>query len=214
MKNISFNDRHRQKHFDFFRSMNHPHFSICANVSVTELYPALKSGGFRFMPAVAWLVSRAANEIPELRQRIRGEQVVEHEVVHPSFSIATEASDVFSFCEVDYSLLFHDFMERATAKIARMQTDPTFEDEAGRDDYLYLSSLPWIAFTGVQHAMHYHPHDSVPRITWGKVFEENGHLKMPLSIQAHHALVDGRHAGQFYQNVEQFCTQPTLWLKP
>jgi chloramphenicol O-acetyltransferase type A len=214
MKIITFTDPHRQKHFEFFRSMNHPHFSICTHVGVTELCPAVKSCGFRFMPAVAWLVSRAANEIPEFRQRIRGEQIVEHEAVHPSFSITTEVSEVFSFCEVDYSPLFRDFMERATENIARLKNDPVFEDEAGRDDYLYLSSLPWISFTGVQHAMHYHPHDSVPRITWGKFFEENGQLKMPVSVQAHHALVDGRHAGLFYQKLEQFCMQPSLWMQP
>ncbi|MFQ5446894.1 MAG: CatA-like O-acetyltransferase [Saprospiraceae bacterium] len=212
MKIITFSDPHRKKHFEFFSSMNHPHFSICTLVDITALYPAVKDGGFKFMPVVAWLVSNAANAIPEFRQRIRGKQVVEHEAVHPSFSITTEVSDVFSFCEVGYSPSFRDFMERAKDKIARMQRDPAFEDEAGRDDYLFLSSLPWISFTSVEHAMQYHPHDSVPRITWGKFFEENNHLKMPVSIQAHHALVDGRHAGQFYKKLEKMAAHPSKWM--
>jgi len=213
MKIITFSDPHRQKHFEFFRSMNHPHFAICAHVDITPLYRVLKDGGYKFMPAVAWLVSKAANEIPEFRQRIRGEQVVQHDTVHPSFSITTGVSEVFSFCEVDYSPSFGDFMVRAVEKISRLQNDPTIKDEPGRDDYLFLSSLPWISFTSVEHAMQYHPHDSVPRITWGKFFEENGQLKMPLSVQAHHALVDGRHAGIFYQKVDELCKQPALWMR-
>ena len=47
-----------------------------------------------------------------------------------------------------------------------------FEDEEGRDDFLFLSAIPWISFTSFSHAMHYTPADSVPRITWGKSFKE------------------------------------------
>ncbi|MGK0468500.1 MAG: nitroreductase [Clostridium sp.] len=31
------------------------------------------------------------------------------------------------------------------------------------------------------------PVDSIPRISWGKYFEESGKIKLPLSVQAHHA---------------------------
>ncbi|TFG78810.1 MAG: chloramphenicol acetyltransferase, partial [Flavobacteriales bacterium] len=47
-------------------------------------------------------------------------------------------------------------------------------------------------------AMPYHPGDSVPRITYGKFFEQDWKLMMPLNIQAHHALVDGHHLGAFF----------------
>jgi chloramphenicol O-acetyltransferase type A len=212
MKYVEFTDPHRCKHFEFFKRMSHPHFSVCGNVHIGDLVGLLKGKQVPFMPAVAWVVSKVANEIPEFRRRIRGEQVVEHEAVHPSFSIITKVSDVFSFCEVKYGFSFGGFMERAQAKIADMQTAPSFEDEPGRDDFLFLSTFPWVSFTAVQHAMDYHPHDSVPRIVWGKYFEENGIYKMPLSVQAHHALVDGRHIGQYFERFEQLCLQPEQWI--
>ena len=204
MKEITFKSPHRQKHFEFFTQMNHPHFNLCANVDVTELIQFQKKNNLPFTPTIVYIVAKTANEIPEFRWRIREGKVFEHELVHPSFTVWTEVADVFSFCEVDYQSDFEKFVKAASQKIDEMKTEPSLEDEEFRDDYLFLSSIPWVSFTGFQHAMSFHPHDSVPRITWGKYFEENGRIKMPLSVQAHHALVDGRHTGRYFQLFEQF----------
>ncbi len=211
MRIIELNGEHRKKHFEFFTSQNHPHFNLCANVDISNLLAVVKTRQLPFMITVTWLVSKVANEIPELRQRLREKTIVEHDAVHPSFTVPTKTSDVFSFCEVDYEDDFDSFLKRAQQKVAELQLHPSFEDEIGRDDYLFLSSMPWVSFTSVQHAMHYHPHDSVPRIVWGKYFHEAEKIKMPLSLQAHHALVDGKHAGQFFNNFEEIANKPERW---
>jgi chloramphenicol O-acetyltransferase type A len=203
MKEIIFREPHRRKHFEFFNQMNHPHFNICANVDITDLLKTIKAKNYSFTPTIVYIVSKTANSIPQFRRRIRGEKIVEHEVVHPSFTVWTEVADVFSFCEVEYQKTFQIFHRDALLRMEAMKTDPDFEDEPGRDDYLFLSSIPWVSFTSFQHAMSYHPSDSVPRITWGKYFEENGRIKMPLSVQAHHGVVDGRHVGTYFQQFEE-----------
>lgn len=205
MKYIVFDNPHRQKHFEFFRNMNHPHFSITANVEIGPLLSQIKKEQLPFMPTLVWITSHTANELAPFRQRIRGEMIVEHGIVHPSFAVDTDAADVFSFCEVPFSTDFHLFINQAIERIEKMKSSPTFEDEENRDDYLFLSSIPWISFTAITHAMSYHPHDSVPRITWGKYFEENGKILLPLSVQVHHALVDGKYVGYFFQNFEKHC---------
>ena len=210
MKTITFTSPHRQQHFRFFNAMNHPHFNICANVDITDTLAILTSRNWSFTPAIVYLVARTANDIPEFRWRIRGETVVEHEQVHPSFSVWTEAADVFSFCTVDYDSVPGVFIPAATEMAAQRAKEPIFDD-AGRDDLLFLSSIPWISFTAFQHAMPYHPGDSVPRITWGKYFEEHGRIKMPLSVQVHHAIVDGRHVGAYFQQFEKLAADPNSW---
>ncbi|MEO1262945.1 MAG: chloramphenicol acetyltransferase [Bacteroidota bacterium] len=207
MKTITFDNPHRQKHFEFFRDMNHPHFSITANVDITRLMEQVKSKQLPFMTTVAWLVSKSANGLATFRQRIREDKVVEHETVHPSFAVDTEASDVFSFCEVKFTPSYDAFRETAAAVIAEMKNNPSFEDEHGRDDYLFLSSIPWVSFTGITHAMHYHPHDSVPRITWGKYFRQGDQVLLPMSVQVHHALVDGKYVGYFFRDFEINCSK-------
>ena len=45
--------------------------------------------------------------------------------------------------------------------------------------------------------------ESNPRITWGKFDPDHrGRLMMPVTLLAHHALVDGLHAAAFYKNIE------------
>jgi chloramphenicol O-acetyltransferase type A len=200
MRIVRFDDPHRRKHFEFFRRMDQPHFSITANVDVTELR---RRGDLKLTPAIVYCLARAANEIPELRRRIRGDEIVEHDVVHPSFAVKTDVSDVFSFCEVPYRASIEGFIADALLRMEERRRSPSFEDEPGRDDYLFMSAIPWVAFTAVTHAMHYHPVDSVPRITWGRVFAAGDRELMPLSIQAHHALVDGQHAGLFFEGAQR-----------
>ena len=202
MRTIEFTNAHQQRHFEFFHSMNHPHFSVCANVEIGGWLDMARERGLKTTPAIVYLLARVANEIPQLRQRIRDDRVVEHDTVHPTFSVATDVADAFSFCHVEFTPILHEFVQRATQVMDEMRTDPVFEDEPGRDDYLFMSPLPWISFTSVQHAMRYHPHDSVPRISWGKFFESGGRTMMPLSLQVHHALVDGVHVGRFFECVE------------
>ncbi len=207
MKEITFDNPHRQKHFAFFNQMNHPHFSIVANVDITSLMTYLKKEKISFTAAVLYLVSKTANAIPEFRWRIRGEQVIEHGCVHPSLTVTTKVSETFSFCYVDYHPLFSDFHQAFIAAKAAMEESPSFEDPPERDDFLFLSSIPWVSFTGFQHAMSYHPADSIPRMVWGKYFEEQGQWKMPLSVQVHHALMDGRQVGKYFELIQKLMDE-------
>lgn len=207
MKSIEITNPHRKKHFDFFRKMTNPHFNICANVDITQFLERVKEENIPFTPAIVYATTKTANLIPAFRQRIRGEQVVEHELVHPSFSVVTDLSDVFSFCLVPYQKNFEAFVADALVQIEQKKREPKFEDEPGRDDFLFMSSFPWVSFTSFQHAMHYSPADSVPRISWGKYFYQMGKVLMPLSVQAHHSVVDGAHVGQYYQRIQEFFDQ-------
>lgn len=212
MKKIKFTNPHRKKHFDFFNGMNHPHLNITANVNISGFIAYLKARELPITPSIVYIISKSANAIPQFRWRIRDNEVVEHETVHPSFTVPTAESDVFSFCTVKFNKVAKTFLDSAQTQIQAMQTAPSFEDEEGRDDYLFLSAIPWVSFTGLQHAMHYHPCDSVPRISWGKFFEQNGETLMPVAIQAHHALVDGQHMGTYFKMLEEMALNPESFL--
>jgi chloramphenicol O-acetyltransferase type A len=200
----------RRKHFEFFTSFEQPHFGMSANVDITDFHRLIKDRDYSINAAIIYIISRAANEIPEFRQRIRGKQVVEHEIVHPSPTIPTD-DDLFSFCLIEYSEDFESFSKRATKAIAAAKTQPTLEDEPGQDNLLFMSAIPWVSFTSFKHPMHLQPTDSFPRFAWGKFFEENGMLKMPLAVQAHHAMMDGLHVGKYYAVFQELLDHPD-WI--
>jgi chloramphenicol O-acetyltransferase type A len=201
----------RREHFNLFNSFMQPHFGMCANMDITEFIPYVEQKGYSLTVAMVYIIARAANAVPEFRQRIREGTVVEHEVVHPSTTILVD-EDIFTFCTIDYSEEYSHFAETAAKKIVQVRKGPSLEDEPGHDDLLYMTPIPWVAFTSFMHPLPSFPPDSIPRFAWGKYFEEGGGLKMPVGAQAHHALMDGLHMGSFYKVMQDCLSHPTSTL--
>ncbi len=200
----------RREHFEFFNSYGYPHFGMCSNVDLTKFYPAVKKRGSSLTVAIAYLITRVSNAIPEFRYRIREQQVVEHETVNPAFTILGKG-DTFSFCFVDYAEDFSVFEEQAEERISFVKAHPSIRNNP-QDDVLYMTAIPWVSFTSFLHPMRLQPEDSVPRFVWGKFFDEGDHLMMPLGVQGHHAVIDGVHIGRFYAKIEKYLQQPELIL--
>jgi chloramphenicol O-acetyltransferase type A len=201
----------RREHFEFFNTFNHPHFRMCANVDLTNFQLYIKQQGIAFSPAIIYLISRAANAIPAFRQRVQENEVVEYEMVSPSVTILVD-NDLFSFCTIDYCEEFSEFADRASKWMTAVKNNPTLKDPPGREDLLYMTAIPWVSFTSFAHPMRLHPADYIPRFAWGKYFKEGKRLKMPLSVQGHHAIMDGIHMGKFYGYIEDYLKQPEIVL--
>ena len=184
---------------------------MCANVDVTVFHPLVKRHGYSLTVAMVYLISRASNAIPEFRYRIREAQVVEHAIVSPGFSILID-KDLFGFCQVEYAADFTEFARQAAEEIAQVRAHSELAVKPARDDVLFMSPIPWVSFTSFSHPMQLHPEDSIPRFAWGKYFKENDSLKMPLSVQGHHAVMDGIHMGRFYETIQDYLHHPEVVL--
>ena len=67
----------------------------------------------------------------------------------------------------------------------------------------FISTLPWLHYTAMIQPVA-GGEESNPRITWGKFQEDySGREQLPVTLLAHHALVDGIHIAMFYRNLEQ-----------
>jgi chloramphenicol O-acetyltransferase type A len=207
MRVIDLENWSRRMIFDIYRAYQHPLFGLTANVDVTRFQPFIKGGGYSYSVAMVYLISRTANGIAEFRYRIRGESVVEHELVHPSTTIPT-GENLFSFCYFDYQEDFARFAEQAAGRIAYWQQHPLVENLAERDDMLYMTAIPWVSFTSLMHPIDSHPPDSIPRFAWGRFFREGERLLMPLAVQGHHALMDGLHLGRYYRDIQALLDDP------
>lgn len=209
MRTIDLQTWPRRQQFEFFSQYGQPHFGMCANVDATTFYPAVKQSGYSLTIAIVYVITRASNAVPAFRYRMREQDVVEHNAVSSGFTILVE-KDLFSFCVVDYTEDSFEFAANAAAGIRAVRENPWIS-RPPRDDVLYMTAIPWVSFTTILHPMP-QPPDSVPRFAWGKIFQENGSLKMPLAVQGHHALMDGIHMGQFYDQVQGLLSQPEVVL--
>jgi chloramphenicol O-acetyltransferase type A len=207
MRYIDLESWPRRDHFKFFSPWGYPHFSLCANVDLTAFYPYVKQHGISFNVATVYVIARAANAVREFRQRIRSGAVVEHDVIHPGTTILVD-DDVFTFCIVKYAEDFAVFAARAAEEIAKVKESPWVDSDPSQDDLIYMTAIPWVSFTSFMHPLNLDPVDSIPRFAWGKFFKDSDGWKMPLSVQAHHALADGVHAARLYAEVQDCLDNP------
>lgn len=187
----------RKATYEFFRDYEDPFFNIAANLDVTRVYQFCKENGLAFSLAALFLSLQTANEIREFRLRIIDGAVVEFARVEATQTILNE-DETFSFC---YFAMQDDIFEFDRAGKAARDTYKalkTFDVETDRVDLIYYSAIPWISFTSFKHASRQNNRQTVPRMVFGKIFEDGSTRKMPFSVEVHHALVDGIHVGKFF----------------
>jgi chloramphenicol O-acetyltransferase len=174
-----------------------PHFSLTAEVDITPLYRIIKEQKKSFFATFLHTVMTALNQIPEFRTRIRGEEVVIHDVIHPSYTVLTD-DDLFSFVTTDYHQDPVLFCRMVDEDIHRAKLSKSLEDVKEKDDLIYISAIPWVTFTSLTHPFSTQKKDSIPRISWGRFYPDADRYKIPIAISAHHALLDGVHIGKFF----------------
>lgn len=209
MRKINLENWARKSHFEFFKNMQSPHFSLTANVDVTKLVDHCAKSDTSFFAAMLYTLLEAANSVPEFRQRFRGNDVVEHENVHASQTVPID-NDRFAFCDVKYTNSWKKFNQKFNQELKEAQKQKQLVDHVAMDDsWIFFSCLPWVSFTSFKNPTN-GKGDCTPRISWGKYFAEGTSLKVPVGIEVHHALVDGVHVGHFFNKLESLLEENTL----
>lgn len=49
--------------------------------------------------------------------------------------------------------------------------------------------------------------NATPLFDWGKYYEKDGKIIIPISVQAHHSFVDGLHIGQFVEELQKYFNE-------
>ena len=198
----------RRDLFRLFKDYDSPYFNVCADVDVTPLLALARERGLSFSVTYHFLSTKAANEVEPFRYRLRGERVLVHERVHAG-AIVLLPDESFTFVYFDYTEDFGAFHEAARAAVERARREPPpLDARAGQDDLIYHSVIPWVSFTSISHARDSRRRSGIPKVAFGKFREEGGRALMPVSVEAHHALLDGLHAGRWFERLQTFCDAP------
>jgi chloramphenicol O-acetyltransferase type A len=197
----------RRAHFEFFRGYESPFFNLVAAVDVTETRAWCKDHGASFFLAGWYAGLGAVNAVEALRMRIRGDGVWVHDRVSVGSTVLAP-DETFRFAYLEAADSFPIFAANGRAAVDRALAGGPLDDQAARDDLVYGTVVPWVSFTGLKHARRKASDDSVPRLAFGKFEQREGRWWMPVSIEAHHALADGLHAGRFFEGLTARFADP------
>jgi len=184
----------RRQIFETFSRCGWPFYSLTIPVDVTAVRAASKAGGLSFYYTMVWLCVKAVNAVPEFRLRIRSGQVVRLDWTEPSFTVLKPDSESFQIVTMPWQEDLAAFCARAKERAARQSAFLNQSNES--DGLIYLSCTPWFDFTALTNERSLDPDDTIPRLAWGRYYEDRGRLWIHLSIDVNHRTIDGLHIGQ------------------
>jgi chloramphenicol O-acetyltransferase type A len=66
--------------------------------------------------------------------------------------------------------------------------------------------IPWTSFTSLKHARRFAKDDSISKIVFGKFFQEGNVLKLPISVEVNHAMMDGFQIGKYLNELQKMIS--------
>ena len=194
MKIIDLETWKRKEHFEFFSKMKSPYFGIVTEVDCTETYQLAKDKNESFFAHYLHKSMIVVNKIEEFKYRIIDDEVVVFDVLHAGSTIGRK-DGTFGFSFMEFSEDFEIFNKNLQKEIDEVQnsTGLRVKNEDLPENHVRHSTMPWTHFTGLLHPTDFNPKESIPKIVFGKFSEKNGRKMLPISIEAHHGLMDGYH---------------------
>lgn len=192
----------RTAHFEFFSKFEEPFFGITTPIDCTIAYQKSKTLQVPFFVYYLHKTLVAVNKIENFRLRIEGDNVVLYDEIDTSATIMRE-DKTFGFSFIKFHEDLHEFNKTTQIEIQRIQNTPGILTREYPENIIHFSAVPWINFTGLTHSRSFSAPDSCPKISFGKLMDENGKKTMALSVTAHHGLLDGYHMGLFVEELQK-----------
>jgi len=192
----------RRSTFEFFKDFEDPFFNITANIDVTSLRRFCRANDISYSLAALFYSQQVVNSIGEFRVRLLDGKVVEFDSVESTQTILND-DETFSFCYFEAKPTVEEFAAAGRKAVEKYRALKTFDVETERIDLVYHSAIPWVSFTSFKHATRTGRQLSCPRIVFGKVFADGESEKMPVSVEVHHALIDGVHVGKYFNTFQE-----------
>lgn len=206
MIEININEWARKEQYHFFKDFMDPIMGATSNIECTQLFLSSKEKNESFFIHYMHKALMAINKISEFKLRIVNDKVVQYPVINGTTTVFKE-NKTFAFCYFQYHENFKDFYQETEKALLIAKNSKQLEDKPIMD-LIHVSVIPWRSFTCIKHPRTEGNTDSIPKIVFGKVFKNANNYYMPVSVEAHHALVDGYHVCDFFNQFEKLMTKP------
>ena len=109
----------------------------------------------------------------------------------------------FGFSYLDFHTSFAHFVKEAEPRIEAARNSTRLIPAVSGENVIHYSVIPWVDFSSLSHARHFKFADSSPKISFGKLVDQDARKTMAVSIHGHHALIDGQQVGRFVDEFQR-----------
>ncbi len=180
--------------------------SVTARVDVTELAAWSKRTGTRFTLNFLYLLSKTLNSREDYRMGYLWQtgELICYDVIHPTQYVFHEDTETFTLAYTEYDEDYRRFYANALRDLEdAKQTREYRLDMEAHPNWFDASCIPWISYD----SLHIELPDGYlffnPIVNWGRYENENGSLKMPVTVRLNHAAADGFAAARVFTLIEE-----------
>ncbi len=195
----------RAMHCAVFRNSVEPAFCVTFEIEITSFLEKIKKQNLSFTLSMVFAVCKCANEIEAFRYRFLDGEVVLFDKIDTAFTYLNKETELFKVVNVPMADTLEEYVKSA-AQIANEQTE-YFSEPLGNDIF-QCSPMPFLTYTHISHTNSGKKDNATPLFDWGKYYEKDGKIIMPVSVQAHHSFVDGIHIGRFAEKLQNYLNKP------
>ncbi|WP_062180676.1 CatA-like O-acetyltransferase [Dysgonomonas macrotermitis] len=204
----------RRKYFDYFYHKIKTKYNLTKNIDITRLIEVKEEKGIKIYPTLLYLITRAVNRNKEFRISFNSEGVLGiWNYVNPAYTIFHDDDKTFSDVWSEYSENFAVFYANI---LTDMETYKDVKEIKARPDqpanFCLISSLPWLSFDGFGQDTFTESSLLFPFIRFGKYFEQDGRILLPLAVFINHAVADGYHTCKLINDIQYLSDHAEEWL--
>ena len=180
--------------------------SLTSRIDVTELAACSRQAGSKFYINFLYILSKALNSREDYRMGWLWQtgELVCYDVIHPTQYVFHEDTEtctpVYSTYSEDYDVFYagalRDLEEAKQTREYRL-------DAANHPNWFDASYISWLSYDSLNIELPDGYLFFPPIVNWGRYREENGRLRMPVSVRLNHAVADGYLAANVFRLLEK-----------
>ncbi len=189
----------RRDRFNFFESFENPLLNITFKLETPNFLSYCKKQNIPAFHFFLFCLMKTLGKLDNFKYRILDNKVFKIDEIYGSYTTINE-DNLFNYTRFQHSDDRAEFIKRSlAAREEAMEAETLINtgiELSPREmkNYIFITSIPWLDFTSIQHPVFKSKSADIPAMAWGKftVLSEEK-IVMPFSVQAHHGFVDGVH---------------------
>ena len=199
VKEVNYKETNRAKAFELWMKAPNPMVTFFKTLDVSNLIKISKKKKLKFNMLLDYCIGKAAVSVKEFYILPVGEKLIQYDTIAINTIVKNKENEVSS-CDILYTDNLETFNQeylKYTKEVAQ-----TCQDRDLSENSMVIGTSAIIA-TEIDGAVGMNSGIfNNPFIIWGKYRKKLFKYYLPLSFQFHHTQMDGAHAGQFLENLQ------------
>lgn len=198
----------RRDRFEFFESFENPLLNLCFDLEVKDFRPYCKARNLPPFHFFLFCLFSSLSELDNFKYRIYQGKVIKVDELFGSYTVMNE-ENLFNYTRFKLSSDLNQFIINSQASkdeaVNSLELINTGKELPEREmkNYVFVTSIPWLRLTSIEHPVYKFKSADIPGIAWGKFCSlSDNQMLIPFSVQAHHGFVDAFHINQLAELIK------------